>query len=255
METSRYAIFFILVLREAAKADPASELALCMDNGGEINECLKITMAALKQFMSTGIPEAGLPPLDPMRLDNVELNLAGAVVSFNNVTAIGLSNHEARNVQYDRNTRTMMMTLALPKLTTSGEYVLKGKVLNIEGLDSKGPYQNEYSGVSVQGEAEVEQNGNSIKIGDLNFRLKIDKINVHLECLFPKPNKNCCEDKDFRSCNPIFARTIHRIVNSNKSGGNSFVDNFQDEISDKIGNISKVYLNRALENVNFKYFI
>ena len=63
------------------------------------------TMAALKQFMSTGIPEAGLQPLDPMRLDNVELNLAGAVVSFNNVTAIGLSNHEARNVQYDRNTR------------------------------------------------------------------------------------------------------------------------------------------------------
>ena len=37
-------------------------------------------------------------------------------------------------------------------------------------------FRNEYSGVSVQGEAKVEQNGNSIKIGDLNFRLKIDKI-------------------------------------------------------------------------------
>ena len=60
------------------------------------------TMAALKQFMKDGVPELGLPPLDPMKLDNVEFHLAGAVVTFKNVTAQGLSNHEAKNVRYNR---------------------------------------------------------------------------------------------------------------------------------------------------------
>ena len=34
------------------------------------------------------------------------------------------------------------MTLDVPKLRTSGTYSLTGKVLNIEGLDSHGPYRN-----------------------------------------------------------------------------------------------------------------
>ena len=37
---------------------------------------------SLKGLMKSGIPEAGLPPLDPLNLDNVELNLAGAHIEF-----------------------------------------------------------------------------------------------------------------------------------------------------------------------------
>ena len=35
----------------------------------------------------------------------------------------------------------MSFSLIIPKLSTKGVYTLKGKVLNVEGLDSKGPYQ------------------------------------------------------------------------------------------------------------------
>ena len=33
-----------------------------------------------------------------------------------------------------------------------------------------------------------------------------------MECLFPKPGgPSCCEkDRQFRSCNPILAKTVHR---------------------------------------------
>jgi hypothetical protein len=115
------------------------------------------TMAALKQFMKTGVPEVDLPPLDPMKLDNVEFHLAGAVVTFKNVTAQGLSNHQTKNVRYDKATRyalstfmcpsifpifrTIEMTMAIPKLSTNGHYSLQGKVLNVDGLDSNGPYR------------------------------------------------------------------------------------------------------------------
>ena len=42
--------------------------------------------------------------------------------------------------QYDH--RTLEMTLDVPRLRTSGSYSLTGKVLNIEGLDSQGPYRS-----------------------------------------------------------------------------------------------------------------
>ena len=59
-------------------------------------------MAALKRFMKDGVPEVGLPPLDPLKLDNVGFHLAGAVVTFKNATATGLSEHETERVQYNK---------------------------------------------------------------------------------------------------------------------------------------------------------
>merc|ERR1712212_555978 len=208
----------ILFLTGWSKGDPAGQLQDCMEGGGALDQCLQITMGALKEFMKVGVPEVGLPPLDPMKLDNVEFNLAGAVVTFQNVTAEGLSDYQTRSVGYDRPSHTMEMVMASPKLSTMGRYILRGKVLNVEGLDSTGPYS------------------------------------VHLECLFPKPNQNCCEkDQKYRSCNPIFAKTIHRTINT-KTGGSSFVEKFQDEITGRIAEISRDYLNRALSKVESKFF-
>lgn len=235
-------------------ADPAAQLQDCVEGGGGLDQCLQITMTALKEFMKVGVPELGLPPLDPMKLDNVEFNLATAVVTFQNVTAEGLSDYQSRSVGYDKQSHTMEMVMAIPKLSTMGSYILRGKVLNVEGLDSTGPYRNEYSGVTVDGKAIIEKNGNNIQVGEMSFRLKLNKINVHLECLFPKPDQACCEkDRKYRSCNPIFAKTIHRTINT-KTGGSSFVEKFQDEITGRIAEISKDYLNRALSKVESKFF-
>merc|ERR1712179_313340 len=86
-----------------------------------------------------------------------------------------------------------------------------GKVLNVEGLDSEGPYRNEYSGITAIGTGFIVQKGDTIEIGDMKIRLRIDDIKVHMECLFPKTGgPACCEkDRQFKSCNPILAKTIH----------------------------------------------
>ena len=51
--------------------------------------------------MKTGIPSAGLPPLDPLSLDNVEFSLGGANIEFRNISMAGLSNHDIGDVTYD----------------------------------------------------------------------------------------------------------------------------------------------------------
>merc|ERR1712131_439749 len=212
-------------------ADLVSELNQCLENR-ETVDCLKLVVGSLKQYMKTGIPEANLPPLDPLNLDNVGFSLAGAKVEFMNIFMEGLSNHTVKDVQYDDNTRIMTIELGIAKLKSTGDYALSGKVFNIEG--------------------NIILNGGKIEIGEMNIKLKINKIKVHMECLFPKPGgPQCCDaDKKFRSCNKILAKTIHRTINNQSGGTSSIVERFQDEITGKVAEITKQFLNSALSKVD-----
>ena len=67
--------------------------------------------------MKTGIPSAGLPPLDPLSLDNVEFSLGGANIEFRNVTMAGLSNHDIGDVTYDESKRQIYAILAVHMIT------------------------------------------------------------------------------------------------------------------------------------------
>jgi len=249
-------IFLTLFSLSLVSSDPATDLNKCLEMGENMDLCLQITMSAFKKFMKTGVAEAGLPPLDPLVLDSVDFSLAGAKLTFSNLTAVGLSQHTAEQVEYERATRRLKLSLAIPRLATAGQYSLQGNILNVRGLDSNGPYRNEYSGVRVEGWAElVPGTEKGVSVGDMKLALNVERINVHLECLFPRPEQNCCEaDTQFRSCNPIFAKTIHRTVNS-KAGGHSFLDKFQGEITDRIVIIAKDYLNKALDKVEPKFFM
>ena len=66
--------------------------------------------------MKTGIPEANLPPLDPLNLDNVGFSLAGAKVEFMNIFMEGLSDHTVKDVQYDDNSRYIEARVKIEEL-------------------------------------------------------------------------------------------------------------------------------------------
>ena len=55
--------------------------------------------------MKSGVPEAGLAPLDPLGLDNVRFSLAGAQIEFQNITMTGLSEHQVQRVEFKENER------------------------------------------------------------------------------------------------------------------------------------------------------
>lgn len=246
---------FIIV---SSKGDPITELNQCLEKGQETKgDCLKILVLSLKDFMKTGIPEAGVAPLDPLKLDNVGFNLAGASIDFMNITLDGMSDHQVGGVSYNEASREMSLTLNVPKLNSAGRYSLTGKVLNIDGLDSQGPYKNQYTGITTKASGKIVKRGNNIEVGEMNIELDIDNINVHLECLFPKPGgPNCCEkDRKFKSCNPILAKTIHRTINTKTAGGeSSILKRFQKEITGKVADVVRGILNSALSSVDSKYF-
>jgi len=255
MKETRLILFFCFL--SLTRADLVTQLTQCLETPEQQTvNCLKLIVNSLKFSMKTGIPEAGIPPLDPLKLDNVGFSLAGSRVEFMNITLRGLGDHTVDNVEYEEENRILKLSLAIEKLRSSGNYSLTGKVLNIDGLDSSGPYKNEYSGIRADGVGNIVKVGNKIQIDELKIKLKINNIKVHMECLFPKPGGPACCDRDrkFRSCNPIFAKTIHRTINTKTGGTSSIVERFQSEITDKVAEITTNFMNSALSQVDPKYF-
>ena len=89
----------------------------------------------------------------------------------------------------------MKIELSVPQLKSRGDYALSGKVFNIEGLDSDGPYRfvlflvklnfglnlkikfrNVYSGITAHGEGNIVNMGDHIEIGEMKIRLRISEI-------------------------------------------------------------------------------
>merc|ERR1711942_155064 len=102
--------------------------------------------------------------------------------------------------------------------------------------------------VIVEAQANLREDAKGkIDIGSINMELDFGRIAISPICLFPKKNGNCCPGKWKDSCNPIFARTIHKIINND---GNALVAKFKPQISEKIGDIVRVFLNGGLQNLD-----
>jgi len=189
-----------------------------------------------------GVPALGLPPLDPLDLPRVALELGGNSVEFYNVVARGLSDFTVNSISFDEASDSIRMKISYPRVSTQGNYTLEA--LNTK---SSGPYKNVYKDIVAEGSSKLARNGNSITIADTDIKISVGVINVNLECLFPpedEPNK-CCPDKAYKSCVPILAQTIHRAINKNGRGG--LVERFQPQISKMVGDVFKEFFNRSLK--------
>ena len=55
--------------------------------------------------MKTGVPELGLPPFDPLFIDNISFEFFDAVVEFNNINFSGFEGNIVTSNKVDPNAR------------------------------------------------------------------------------------------------------------------------------------------------------
>lgn len=102
------------------------------------DECFtKATMDALPGIVK-GIPEAGIPPLDPLVMEqNISMTLPGNLkMTFHNAKLIGLSTCIPDKVSSRRDTRTFTFALHC-NFTIRGDYSVQGRIL-LFNLDTEG---------------------------------------------------------------------------------------------------------------------
>lgn len=86
---------------------PASFIQKCSRSDPQLNSCLRNTFNNLRPHLARGIPEIGVPPMEPMKIDHLGIeNQAGNIRikgSFTNVINAGASNFTVKEVRSDLN--------------------------------------------------------------------------------------------------------------------------------------------------------
>lgn len=77
----------------------------CSKRDPQINTCLKATFNNLRPYLARGIPEIGIPPMEPLRIDQLALeNNAGNIRIkglFTKIVSSGASNFTVKEVRSD----------------------------------------------------------------------------------------------------------------------------------------------------------
>lgn len=81
------------------------EIPKCRKSDPLINQCIRNAVGKLRPFISTGAPELGLPPGEPLKIDSIGLdNNAGNIRIkgiFSNLVISGISNFTIRDLRTD----------------------------------------------------------------------------------------------------------------------------------------------------------
>lgn len=87
----------------------ASFINICSRSDPQLNACLKKTFNNLRPYLARGIPEIGLPPMEPLKIDHLGIeNNAGNIRikgAFTNVVNAGAANFTVKEVRSDLNVR------------------------------------------------------------------------------------------------------------------------------------------------------
>merc|ERR1712083_361836 len=151
-------LIFTFLMAASAK-NPGDDLVACINDNGALNDCLQQSVSNMGDKYREGVPELGLPSLDPMSMPKIEIQMGNNKVKMEDITSTGMSNINVTSVSYDKNTRLMTMRMIFRDTVMNGKYTVEvlGK--------SSGPY-----------------------------RSRLRNIKVQMECLFP--NEESCADPE-----------------------------------------------------------
>merc|ERR1712117_289605 len=71
---------FLLMMVSAQ--NPGDDLAACINDNGVLNECLQLSVANMGDKYKRGVPELGLPSLDPMTMPMIEIEMGNNKVKM-----------------------------------------------------------------------------------------------------------------------------------------------------------------------------
>merc|ERR1712203_604830 len=91
-----------LLIKAAVAANPAEDLQNCLQTNSVLDDCLKEIVVNMGGKYKAGVPELGLPALDPLVMPGIELNLGNSKVKFEDIVANGLSRFTVNSVNLTR---------------------------------------------------------------------------------------------------------------------------------------------------------
>ena len=245
MCSSDLATLLLSLLGVNGQLELQSFLKDCLNEGKDLNTCLVEMAEKLRPFMKTGIPELNIPQTEPMVIEKIGFQLKSPLgtvdTEFTKNSVAGLSDHEVRKVEADKQARTLAVEIFIPRAQATGLYHMAGTLGPLE-LDETLPpaaYTSTFTGVLVSGVAKLaEQNGKLVIVGDPEVEVNVNGLNVQMDNLFGG------------SANGL-AKVVLKFVNKESD---KFVKDFQPEIAKQVASLIKGFFNSALKNIPLSTF-
>jgi len=224
--------------------DIQGELKRCLQDGEDLNKCLRGLADSFKPYMKTGFPELGIPKAEPLFIDQIKFDLKNPLidvnVDFTENNVAGLSTHELIYIKADKAKKTIAMKIFVPNSVATGLYVIQGKVAVLE-LDAQPPakYTTAFSDTTIEGVAQLKVENNKLIIdGDPEMTIELGGLNIKMENLFGgKANS--------------LAKTVDKFLNQNTD---KFIKDFQPAIAKSVSGFMKGFYNSAVANIDLDAF-
>lgn len=217
----------------------------CSRSDPQLNSCIKNSFNALKQNLPTGIPELGVPPIEPLEIDELIMeNNAGAVrikARFSNIVVYGASNYSVRDVRNDIKNLRIDMSLGIPRVEVTGKYDVVGNVLLLP-VQSRGNFWAEFSNISAIAKIFGEERFK----GDKSF-MHINKLGIDFTM---KNAKFKVEDK--LNLQSVLGDAINQFLNTNSK---ELIQEMRPTASKSIAKVFKEILNTAFSKVEMKEWL
>ncbi|KAL0849878.1 hypothetical protein ABMA28_011810 [Loxostege sticticalis] len=124
----------------------------CRQSDPQLDTCIKGSFNHLRPYLAKGLPDIGVPPVEPLLIDRLVMeNDAGPVrvtAAFSNITVIGPSNYTITKVRSDLKKLRIDMGLVLPRIEITGRYEVSGQVL-LFPVRSQGDFWAAFSDVAA----------------------------------------------------------------------------------------------------------
>lgn len=124
-----FAIFTFVAAENALPSD----FTRCKQRDSKLNECLKTAVPDALRRMTNGIPQLGVPPLEPLAVTeiNIESGIGPVTIAQNyrNIKINGLTDSILTSYKADLKHFRLRTDSLTPKMEFLADYVMKGRIL------------------------------------------------------------------------------------------------------------------------------
>ncbi|OTF72590.1 hypothetical protein BLA29_002609 [Euroglyphus maynei] len=133
-----------------------------------IDHFTETILSKLANEMKSGVPSMSIPPLDPLRLDEikVEPHIGNEIftIKLNNIQVEGLSDLDIQDIRPKLNVLKVRFALLFPKMTASCHFKVNGTIYNVINVNGEGDGKLEYDDVLVRTQLNLVHENKTFRI-------------------------------------------------------------------------------------------
>jgi len=211
-----------------------------------LNACLRQAMEDLRHLTKSGIPELGVPSIEPMLIPNIQFRQGDGAVTIqavlSQVEVVGASNFTTNNIDADPTALTLTVDLLLPELKINGNYKLNGNVI-LFPVRGEGSFWTNLKGVTSNGVSKLTvvkgpDGKDRLQVASTNVDFRIQRIALHLNNLFPR--------------DPVLSQTVNHFLNTNSQ---EVLKEIKPAVAKQINELVEGVMNDVLSQVPTNVFL